>query len=295
MKAADLLRSMSDINERYYIETEPPQLQRGRGLRRPAAMLAAAAACLVLAVSAGAAVRSRRSEAVEHFVSGAEKLTLTEPMVMVSEHVEVTVEAVWSDGHTATVIAEVRGLDPEGRAIMERVDCFAGYADEEYDPEKRVTDGESSSFWSHGSADDSRMYRFTFDLWPTDTSRKIRLYFREKGEDGEPPRLLVTADVSFEKNLDTAELRSEEGKAVTLSPVGLYMSTYLTQGVEMKNIRLYKTDGTVIEDKQLFVSVDNHYSSSVPESSYSRAAFAEVIDIEEIEAVEFDGIRYSRR
>ena len=276
--------------------------------KRFAASIAAAAAAAVLTVTAGAVVynytnAAKHSENIEHFVEGGDSLPGYDAVAVSNEQLELTIDTLWSDGNYATAIVTAKCFDDEGEALAKNLACFVGYADEEFDPNNWLT-GYDRHWKGENSNDinayDGVQYRFGFNCRAIDKSRKINLYFYNSNEKADRIKPALTAEVSFEPNLETAELYNEAGDKLTLSPLGLYeniagKTVLVPGGTELERYEFIRADGTEEDNDTLIDGMSSTKSKYDVNENYRIVEFSHIIDVNDYKAVIIDGVEYTRR
>ncbi len=319
MNGNDILKAMNDIDPGVIEESEQFKKEHRRiRLRKPVMIIAASLAALALTVTAGAVMYNKVSrnenynkEDVEHFVAGGTELPGMEAIKLDSEHYELTINDLWSDGNIATAIVTAKWKDEEGRDIVKNLDCRTGYADEPFTQDTHLTSS-GRFFWENDydterieMTGDSARYRFYFHCFNIDRSRNIKLYFFKKPEDYTVEYEIVpdiAAEVSFEKNLETAEFYSEEGYLLTLSPIGLYENYALGNTTRPSGhddsmmIELIRYDGQPSEEYYKLVAGSGlTFSADDPTECYYDATFQHTVDITQIKEVRIAGKEYKRQ
>lgn len=167
-----------------------------------------------------------------------------------NEHVRVTLDTVLSDGQSAEMILTLEKLDDKARdMIRQRPDIRFSYGDT---GEEFVPHGSSTSiYYGDDRENDPKADIFSFMVrippTGTDFSRPVNISFiTEYGE-----IIGVLEDIGFEldltKNVETAQLISEDGTELTLSPFGISGTTqpYTEDGhYDVFEIIMLKSDGS---------------------------------------------------
>lgn len=315
MNANDILKAMNDISDATLKESGQVKAQRKSiRFRRTAALIAAAAAALALTVTAGAVVYKKvthneyyHENNVEHFVAGGNELSGMEAIKLDSEHYELTIDDLWSDGNIATAIVTARWKDEEGKKTVEMLDCSTGYADEPFTQDTHLTSSGRFCWENEYDAEkpelteDSTRYYFYFHCYSIDRSRNINLYFFREPEDYTVEYEIVPdiiAEVSFEKNLDTVDFYSDDGYVVSLSPIGLYQHLGIRPSPHGNSglVYLIRNDGQEPESHlKLLLGVYGRFSDSDPDECYYNATFQHTVDPTEYKAIRIGNVEYTRK
>ncbi len=293
------------------------RLSKGRRPhKRVIGIAAAAVTAAVLTVTAGAVVYNnyieKHSDSIEQYIEGGDSLPGNEPITVSNEHLDLTIDALWSDGRVSTAIVTVVPHDEEGTTVAKKLGCIVGYADEEFDPHNWLTD--FSRDWRTDQIDDENLpvpfadydvsqglkYRIEFTYVDIDTSRKVKLYFHNDEDSIDNIKPMITAEVSFEKNLKTVKLYNEDNDSVILSPLGLYYNT-ASKASQLGSYyeadpKFIKADGTEEDNKGLIGGITSSYSADGDEAgNYTRVQFKRTIDVSDYDSVILNGVKYTRR
>ncbi|MBR1764939.1 MAG: hypothetical protein IJ746_06045 [Ruminococcus sp.] len=285
MNEIDILRAMNGIDEGLLDTREVIARSRGVRARRTAAVAAAACAALTMTVTAGAAVyRAYHSESEERYISGAEALPEGEGAVMENEHLRLTVDNVLSDGKTPLLILTAEAKDSRGAEFFE-------------DGPKVYFEGSLAAvgelYRREGDAPD--VYAYICELDVPEGLGSAELEFKGGGE-------TFTARLSLEKNLETAEFVSKDGRSITLSPIGAYLGEGFTlatgESSVLGDMQLVYSDGrakAVPHSSTAVIHGGYETADGSTEVEFERRFFGTVIDIGGVDALFVQGTEFSRR
>ncbi len=312
MKGNDILKAMNGIDGKYLNEQTEIRAGSGKRIRRPAAMIAAVCAALAMTVTAGAAVYQAffHKESVEHYISGSDSLPETVCVSMENEHLRLTIDKLLYDGNAPLMIVTAESFDEEGRAIAS--ESPAVYYSKTGRAEDRVYAGGAELI--RGENEDPDIYKYVYELDYTefDLSKPVWLHFM-KGQfdecepievktNGEVRQETFAAQLNIEKNLDTADYYSADGRRITLSPIGAYIGEGFT--LENPDDSLLRSMQFRYSDGRTEPLGDSHTRSfhigtdtqdGVTTVEYERCFFGEVLDISGIDALIVQGTEFVKK
>ena len=284
MNEMDILKAMNGIEEEF-LDTRAVKRHSRAGTRRTAAVAAAACAALAMTVTAGAVIYSRHhSSSVERYIAEGESLSGNAEAVMESSRLRLTIDKVLCDGRLCTLILTAEAKDGQARAAFE--------------DELTVCIGDSvvgvcELYRKDGDPEDS--YSYICELDSEEAAKTTALTFRWGGES-------FKAALSLEKNLDTAEFVSADGRSITLSPIAAYLGKGFTlpSGADsvLGDMELILRDGSrqpVPHSGSATVHGGYETVGSTTEVEYERRFFGTVLDIADISAVTVRGTEFYKR
>lgn len=288
MNEMDILTAMNGIDERF-LDTRTVKQHRRVGTRRTAAVAAAACAAVAMTVTAGAVIYSRHhSKSVERYIAGGESLSGNTEAVMESSRLRLTVDKVLCDGRLCTLILTAEAKNEQARAAFEE------------EPTVFIGDslvGACELYRKDGDPDDT--YSYICDLDGEEAAKHIEqattLTFRWGGESFE-------TTLSLEKNLDTAEFISADGRSITLSPIAAYLGKgfVLPSGADsvLGDMELINRDGSrqpLPHSSSAIIHGGYETTDSTTEVEFERRFFGTVLDIGNISALTVQGTEFYRR
>lgn len=327
MNGFDLFKAVNNADSKYLEQAESfTKIKTHRHAKAFRLSVGIAAAAALMTVTAGATILTRFANKngvdkylAEESVNILEEQGLALNYTAENEHIRLTVDAMLSDGNLGKMIMTLEGLDEKG---LERVKNFDPM------PELYLADGVTGEYIANpnmgGAAnitggghvnyeartDTTITCVAIMDTWSIEAGRPYKLRFglcdptlpeeqqRERGEyDVLTNNLMegITFDTDFTPNVESKVLKNEDGVTVYLSEIGLFTEDdKLAQFYTSKDrheTKLTPKDGVFgknVEFDHLTVNTDP--SLDKPKT---RMWFRDVIDVNEYDGVQINGVKYT--
>ena len=278
-------------------------------MKRLAVIAASIAAAAALTVSVGALVNYFHQQSVDIFfpdASGTETASLIEedsPLTSANEHFRITLDKTYFDGDNLTCIMTAESLDGTPMTVPDIQACHdgqftAGSYPLHYDMsggEFRSLDlvrGTETPFVAHISEYELKRMGVAggFETLAGETYIRFGKYLGEGIFDG------IELRVNVEKNVDAAEVFSEDGDKLIMTQIGFYSDeiSVLPKMSEIKSgephefpkIKLIRNDGTFKEFKE------GDYPYSMWSDTWCYILLPEYIQLDDYTGIEVNGVRY---
>lgn len=293
-------------DEEFLREAEgKPMMKQSKCRRRfSAKIVAIAAAAAVMTVTAGAyaVAKFNNRESVDMYLADADKVESNghvENQVMQNEHVRITLDTVLSDGYNAMVIVTLDALDDYGRNFIKYRPWFML---KRKDNGETVfpTGGGGMNDWVEQEKKDTIRYYHTIRLDDKDKECDYDMVFCSDGYFDGKERSVECKDyipvnnplgngfiakVNFKKNVETVDLKSKDGKSLTLSQFEL-IGDIDGDSDCFGSFSLIKNDGTK-EKLDLPKMTLSSFSDSL-----GTLEFGKYIELDDYKGVELCGVEY---
>jgi hypothetical protein len=327
MNGFDLFKAVNNADMKYIEQAESYSRVK---TRRPAKVfrlsVGIAAAAALMTVTAGATILTRfaNRDSVEKYlledsVNILEEQGLALNYTAENEHIRLTVDAMLSDGNLGKMIMTLEGLDEKG---LERIKNFDPL------PELYLTDGVTGEYIANSNmggaanitggghvnfdaqTDNTITCVATLDTWSIEVGKPYTLRFglrdctlpeeqqRERGEyDVLTNNLMegISFDTYFTPNVESKMLKNEDGVTVYLSEIGLFTEDdKLAQFYTSKDrheTKLTPKDSVFGKKVEFdFLNINRDPSFDKPKT---RMWFRDVIDVNEYDGIEINGVKYT--
>ncbi|MBO5576504.1 MAG: hypothetical protein J5956_09470 [Ruminococcus sp.] len=278
------------------------QTKHRRKLSAKVVAVAAAAAVMTVTASAYAVTKLTNKESVELYLEDAGKVESdghADNQIMQNEHLRLTIDSVLSDGHNAMVIVTLDALDDYGRNFIKYRPRFML---KRRDNGETVfpTGGGGMHDWVEQEKKDTIRYYHTIRLDDKDNECDYDMVFCSDGYfDGKersvecidyipvnnPLGKDFIAKVNFKKNVETVDLKSKDGKSLTLSQFEL-IGDIDGDSDCFGSFSLIKNDGTK-EKLDLPKMTLSSFSDSL-----GTLEFGKYIELDDYKGVELCGVEY---
>lgn len=320
MKGHDILQSLNGADEKYFAEYENFETKRKIKVSRTMKISAAiAAAVALLTVPAGAYVYELTHKAeVKYYLEGdsadyIEQKGLALNYVSENEHIRLTVDALLFDGHIGEMIMTVEALDELGMGRIEN----AGF------PEIYLTDPETGEYIQWREPGDNNVFGsdiarggcINFDTF-TDNRYTVYTQIMLNGIDTEKNYLLnfgldtnmedgyeydengvlvdnlmegISFETSFQPNVESAELRGENGEQVWLSQIGVF-----SEDDDFVEKCYYSENSPALLRNGGLFGIEDRIDSSLTEAIDTMYCgwFDRIVDVGDYAGIELNGEKY---
>ena len=271
--------------------------------------VALAAAMSILVVSVGALVNYFHQQSVDIFfpdASGTETASLIEedsPLTSANEHFRITLDKTYFDGDNLTCIMTADSLDGTPMTVPDIQACHDGqFTAGSYPLHYDMSGGQFRSldlvkstetpFVAHISEYELERMGVAggFETLEGETYIRFGKHLGDGIFDG------IELRVNVEKNVETAEVFSENGDKLIMTQIGFYSDeiSVLPKMSEIRSgeshtfpeIKLIRNDGTFKEFNE------GDYPYSMWSDTWCYLLFPELIQLDEYSGIEVDGVRY---
>ena len=277
--------------------------------KKPAVIAVSIAAAAALTVSAGALVNYFHQRSVDIFfpdVSGTQTETLIDedsPLTSANKHFRITLDKAYYDGDNLTCIMTAESLDGTLMTVPDIQACHDGqFTAGSYPLHYDMSGGQFRSldlvkstetpFVAHISEYELERMGVAggFETLEGETYIRFGKHLGDGIFDG------IELRVSVEKNVETAEVFSENGDKLIMTQIGFYSDeiSVLPKMSEIRSgeshtfpeIKLIRNDETFKEFNE------GDYPYSMWSDTWCYLLFPELIQLDEYSGIEVDGVRY---
>ncbi len=314
MNETEILKAMNRIDGQYLDVRAGIKQHPAKWYRRPAAIAAAVCAAAAMTVTAGAVYNVFfHKESVEHYISASDSLPETPCLTAENSHIRLTVDKILYDGCVPTLIITAEALDEQGLRLIAETPIIYFSSRQQPDPVTLGLAGGGEMF--RDDQEDEKIYKYiceldSEDLLNSGLDKPVFLHFSFSGEHrvklnekgGVDTSEMLSAEVRFEKNLETAEYISSDGRCITMSPIAAQLGSGFTleegENDLLMDMQLKYSDGSIgplPHSKTTTDHLNYEITEGVASVGYERLFYGRVLDISDVTAVIVKGQEFTRK